>query len=328
VGDVFRSSHATGDTLRHLTPIGLADGSPAAAPATAADPPSPAEPKGPSNPGPGRRQPAPVMVPGPAWQPTRRTRWDRGGVDVNDLVDQGETGLRRVYGSCKLPRLAALKDRWNPEHVVHRNHHIRPTDDDLARPEGGTMRRIINSTYVSLDGVIEHPEQWQFDYLDDATNNFESDQLFASDALLLGRRTYQSFAEAWPSQTGPFADKINTMPKYVASTTLQQADWPNTTIINGDLVQEVTKLKQQPGNDILMYGFGPVAQTLLAHGLLDEVRLWVHPVFVGTGSPSGLLFREGNSARMTLVDGKPLGLGIVILSYRPADDRTHGTRDR
>jgi dihydrofolate reductase len=190
------------------------------------------------------------------------------------------------------------------------------------------MRRIINSTYVSLDGVIEHPEQWQFDYLDDATNKFESDQLFASDALLMGRRTYQSFAEAWPSQTGPFADKINTMPKYVASTTLQQADWPNTTIITGDLVQEATKLKQQPGNDILMYGFGPVAQTLLAHGLLGEVRLWVHPVFVGTGSPSGLLFREGNSARMTLVDGTPLGLGIVILSYRPADDRTHGTRDR
>ena len=148
------------------------------------------------------------------------------------------------------------------------------------------MRRIINSTYVSLDGVIEHPEQWQFDYLDDATNKFESDQLFASDALLMGRRTYQSFAEAWPSQTGPFADKINTMPKYVASTTLQQADWPDTTIINGDLVQEVTKLKQQPGNDILMYGFGPVAQTLLAHGLLDEVRLWVHPSSSAPAAPA------------------------------------------
>ena len=95
------------------------------------------------------------MVPRPAWQPTRRTRWEPRWRDVNDLADQGETGRRRVYGSYKLPRLVALKDRWNPEHVVHRNHHIRPTDDDLARPEGGTMRRIINSTYVSLDGVIE-----------------------------------------------------------------------------------------------------------------------------------------------------------------------------
>ena len=88
------------------------------------------------------------------------------------------------------------------------------------------MRRIINSTYVSLDGVIEHPEQWQFDYLDDATNKFESDQLFASDALLMGRRTYQSFAEAWPSQSGPFADKINTMPKYVASTPCSRPTGP------------------------------------------------------------------------------------------------------
>jgi dihydrofolate reductase len=190
------------------------------------------------------------------------------------------------------------------------------------------MRRIINSTYVSLDGVIEHPEQWQFDYLDDTTNQFEADQLAASDALLMGRRTYQGFAEAWPSQNGPSADKINTMAKYVASTTLQQADWANTTVIRGDLVQEVAKLKQQPGNDILMYGFGPVAQTLLAHGLLDELRLWVHPVFIGTGGPSDLLFRQGNSARMTLVDTKPLGLGVVILSYRPADHDTAGTRDR
>jgi dihydrofolate reductase len=190
------------------------------------------------------------------------------------------------------------------------------------------MRRIINSTYVSLDGVIEHPEQWQFDYLDDTTNQFESDQVAASDALLMGRRTYQGFAEAWPSQTGPFADKINTMAKYVASTTLQQADWANTTIIAGDLVQEVAKLKQQPGQDIMMYGFGPVAQTLLAHGLLDELRLWVHPVFVGTGSPSDLLFRQGNSARMTLVDTKPLGLGVVILSYRPANNDTAGAQAR
>jgi dihydrofolate reductase len=180
------------------------------------------------------------------------------------------------------------------------------------------MRRIINSTYVSLDGLIEHLERWHFEYLDDATNKFEWDQLAASDALLMGRRTYEGFAEVWPSQTGEFADKINSIKKYVASTTLEKADWTNSVVITGDLVEEVSKIKQQPGQDILMYGFGPVAQTLLQHGLLDEVRLWVFPIFVGMGSPSDLLFREGNTSRMKLVDTKTLGSGIVILSYQPA----------
>jgi dihydrofolate reductase len=189
------------------------------------------------------------------------------------------------------------------------------------------MRRIISSTYVSLDGLIELLERWHFDYLDDATNQFEWDQLQAADALLMGRRTYEGFAEVWPSRTGEFADKINTMAKYVASTTLHTADWANTTVLDGDLVQEVAKLSQQPGRDILLYGFGPLAQTLLAHGLLDEVRLWVHPVFVGTGSPSNLLFRQDNTAKMTLVDTKPLPSGIVILSYRPAAKDTDGPGD-
>ena len=138
------------------------------------------------------------------------------------------------------------------------------------------MRRIINSTYVSLDSLIELLDRWHFDYLDDASNKVEWDQLLTSDALLMGRRTYEGFAEVWPSR-------------------------------DGDLAEEVAKLKQQPGQDILMYGFGPVAQTLQQHGLLDEVRLWVHPVFVGSGSPSDMLFREGNSARLRLA-----------LHYRPA----------
>jgi dihydrofolate reductase len=181
------------------------------------------------------------------------------------------------------------------------------------------MRRIINSTYVSLDGLIEHLERWHFDYLDDASNQFEWEQLAASDALLMGRRTYEGFAEVWPSQTGEFADKLNAMPKYVASTTLTTADaWNNASVLDGDLVQEMTRIRQQPGGDILMYGFGPVAQTLLANGLLDEVRLWFFPVFVGFGGPGDLLFREGNSARMTLVDTRTFGSGVVVHFYRPA----------
>jgi dihydrofolate reductase len=114
------------------------------------------------------------------------------------------------------------------------------------------------------------------------------------------------------------------MAKYVASTTRHTADWANTTVLDGDLVQEVARLSQQPGRDILLYGFGPLAQTLLAHGLLDEVRLWVHPVFVGTGRPGNLLFRQDNTAKMILVDTKPLPSGIVILSYRPAAKDTDG----
>jgi dihydrofolate reductase len=181
------------------------------------------------------------------------------------------------------------------------------------------MRRIINSTYVSLDGLIEHLEHWHFAYLDDEANSFAWDQLAASDAMLMGRRTYEGFAASWPSHTGAFADKINSMQKYVASTTLKQADWTNATIITGDLVEEVAWRKQQPGQDILMYGFGPVAQTLLQHGLLDEIRLWFHPVFAGVGGPSELLFRAGNTASMKLVATKVLGSGIVILSYQPAE---------
>jgi dihydrofolate reductase len=183
------------------------------------------------------------------------------------------------------------------------------------------VRRIINSTYVSLDGLIEHLDKWHFDYLDDISNDFESEQLAGCDALLMGRRTYEVFAQAWPPRTGEAADKINGMRKYVASTTLGQAEWANTTVLGGDLVKEVTELKQQPGGDILTYGFGPVAHTLLRHGLLDEVRLWVHPVFAGVGDPSNLLFREGGTARMRLLDTRVLPSGVVILFYRPASQR-------
>jgi dihydrofolate reductase len=183
------------------------------------------------------------------------------------------------------------------------------------------MRRIVSSTYVSLDGLIEQLERWHFDYLDDAANQAAADLLATADALLMGRRTYEGFAETWPSQTGDMADKINAMPKYVASRTLDKADWANTTVLERDLVEAVAELKRQPGGDVLMYGFGPVARTLLANGLLDEVQLWLHPVFVGTGGPGDLLFREGNQARLTLLEARPLPSGVLILRYGTAGDR-------
>jgi dihydrofolate reductase len=180
------------------------------------------------------------------------------------------------------------------------------------------VRRIVNSTYVSLDGVIEHLEKWHFEYLDDAANQFAWEQLEASDALLMGRATYEGFAEVWPGRSGKFADKINGMRKYVASTTLGEASWSGATVLRGDLAAEVARVKREPGGDILMYGYGPVAETLLRRGLLDELRLWVHPVLAGIGDEGDLLFRRGETSRLDLVGNRTLDSGLVILSYRPA----------
>jgi dihydrofolate reductase len=182
------------------------------------------------------------------------------------------------------------------------------------------VRRIVNSTYVSLDGVIEHLEQWHFDYFDDDAGEYARELLAASDALLMGRLTYEGFAEAWSPQTGEFADKINSMRKYVASTTLDDVSWSGATLIEGDLVEEVAKLKEEPGEDILMYGFGPVGETLLQNGLLDELRLWVHPVLAGVGEPGDMLLRKGNTAKLKLLDTRTFGSGIVVLSYGPASE--------
>jgi dihydrofolate reductase len=180
------------------------------------------------------------------------------------------------------------------------------------------LRRIINSTFVSLDGVIEHLERWHFEYHDDESRAIAAELVSGADALLMGRRTYEGFAEAWPSRAGdPLADKMNGMRKYVASTTLKTAEWSNSTIIEGDLVEAVAEIKRQPGQDIVMYGYGPVAQALLQHDLLDEIQLWVHPVFVGLGEREGTLIREGNSAKLKLLDNRTIGSGIVILTYQP-----------
>lgn len=177
------------------------------------------------------------------------------------------------------------------------------------------MGKIVNSTFVSIDGVINHMEVWHFAYIDDEPDQIALDQLAASEALLMGRHTYEAYAGAWPQREGEYADKINSVRKYVASTTLDKADWNNTTVLNGDLVAEVARLKKQ-GGDILMHGFGPVANTLITNGLLDELHLWVHPHFAGVGGPGDLLLNEGNAARLELIGTRPLKSGVVLLSYR------------
>jgi dihydrofolate reductase len=180
------------------------------------------------------------------------------------------------------------------------------------------MRRIINSTNMTIDGLIGKMELWHFGYLDDEMSELVAKDLFASDALLMGRNTYDVFATSWPARTNPMADKFNAMAKYVASTTLEDPTWNNTTVLHGDLVEEVTKLKEQPGDNIISYGFGPVARTLLDNGLLDELRLCVHPVIVGTGDPEDMLFGQAGTTKLDLVDNKALGSGVVVLTYHPA----------
>jgi dihydrofolate reductase len=179
------------------------------------------------------------------------------------------------------------------------------------------MRHLINSTYVTLDGLIGDLERWHFGYMDAAAERVAGDLLAGADTLLLGRRTYEGFAAVWPTRTGELADKFNSMKKYVASTKLETADWNNSEIISGDLAGKVAEIKSQPGGHIVSYGIGPVAQTLMEHGLLDEIRLWFHPVLVGRVGTGEWLFREGNAATLTLLNTRVLDNGVVILSYRP-----------
>ena len=177
------------------------------------------------------------------------------------------------------------------------------------------MRRVIVSTYVTLDGVMEAPEKWSLKFWNDEHAKYAHDQLFASDALLMGRVVYEGFADSWPSRRNEFADRMNSLPKYVVSTTLDEAEWNNSTIIRENVAEEVSELKQQPGQDILMHGSAELMHTLKRHDLIDEYRLWVHPILLGSGKR---LFREESAKALRLVDTTTFSSGVVILSYQPA----------
>ncbi len=181
------------------------------------------------------------------------------------------------------------------------------------------MRKIVVSEYVTLDGVMEDPGGggWSFPFWNEEAAKFKFDELFVSDALLLGRVTYEGFAQAWPSMTDEmgFADRMNSLPKYVVSRTLSQGTWNNTTLIKGNPVEEIARLKQQPGLDILVAGSADLVQMLMQHNLVDEYKLMVHPILVGKGKH---LFNEGiDKLVMKLVDTKVFSSGIVILTYQP-----------
>ena len=182
------------------------------------------------------------------------------------------------------------------------------------------MRRVINSTYMSLDGVVQEPQNWTFDFRDEAAAQFGHDQLFGCDALLMGRLTYEIFAGHWPGVTDSdgSAERMNSMPKYVVSDTLTDPAWNNTTVVGrAEMPARIRELKQQPGQDIVQYGYGPVTGALLREGLLDELRIWLHPILVGGQKIDTLLAGVGAEAKLDLADQRTYDSGMLILSYRP-----------
>ncbi len=188
------------------------------------------------------------------------------------------------------------------------------------------MGRIVVTEFVSLDGVFEDPGGsenyehggWSFRFnRGDDGDKFKLDETSASDALLLGRVTYQGFADAWPSRTGEFADKFNSMPKFVVSTTLTAPDWNNTQVINGDVASEVPKLKEQFGGDVVVHGSGQLVNSLKEQDLVDEYRLMVFPVVLGRGKR---LFTDGGDlVSLKLQETKQVGPdGVIVLTYQRA----------
>lgn len=176
------------------------------------------------------------------------------------------------------------------------------------------MRKLVESTFVSLDGSISDPQKWSPPYWDDEHSGYASNLLFSSDALLLGRKTYEGFAKSWPGRSGdPFTDRMNSMPKYVASRTLREATW-NASVIGGDLVEEVTKLKEQPGQNLLKFGTGELSCALLKANLADEYHFWIFPVIAGAGDR---LFGGLGLTHLKLVDTTRFNSGIVVMKYVP-----------
>jgi dihydrofolate reductase len=182
-------------------------------------------------------------------------------------------------------------------------------------------RKIIATNYVSLDGVIEDPVGMENSGLGDWTgpftrgpvgDKFKEDELLDCDAMIYGRRTYDGFAAVWPTVPGPFADRMNALPKYLASRTITAPAWNNTKVLGEDLIGDVRKLKAQPGGNILIYGSASIVHALMPHGLIDEFALMVFPTVLGRGKK---LFPDGTSARMELQEQHQFGDGIMLLKY-------------
>jgi dihydrofolate reductase len=198
----------------------------------------------------------------------------------------------------------------------------RPPDENRRR---NGVARIVVTEFISLDGVIESPGGdedyrhggWAFAVeRGPEGDKFKLDEAMAADALLLGRRTYEGFAAAWPSREGEFADKFNNMPKYVVSSTLESPAWSNTTVLRGDAAEEVARLRREQEGDFVVNGSASLVQTLIEHDLVDELRLMVYPTLLGSGKR---LFGETSDKKaLKLVESRAVGDGVTILVYEPS----------
>jgi dihydrofolate reductase len=176
------------------------------------------------------------------------------------------------------------------------------------------MRKLIQSTLISLDGVVDDVSSWGRKYFDPAWWKSATQMLEACDALLVGRNTYDMLAERSRSLDNAYTRQINGMRKYVFSSTLEKADWKNSVLVHGDVAAEVAKLKREDGKDIMSYGHGPLGQTLLEQNLLDEIHFAIHPVLVGRGK---VALRDNLRAELKLIESRTLANGVVVVSYEP-----------
>jgi dihydrofolate reductase len=181
------------------------------------------------------------------------------------------------------------------------------------------MRKIKSYFFISLDGVVESPDQWHFPYFDDEMGEAVGAGFATADSMLMGRVLYDEWAEYWPEHGDePFGDVMNSMKKYVVSNSLQRAEWQNSEIVSGDVARKVTEIKSQEGGDITMSGSGTTARWLLRAGLLDELHLLVHPIVVGDGM-ARLFPADEAKIPLRLLDVKTLGSGVLDLTYAGAD---------
>jgi dihydrofolate reductase len=180
------------------------------------------------------------------------------------------------------------------------------------------MRKVVAGLFMSLDGVVESPDKWGFQYFTDEMYEVMAAGVAQADSVLLGRRTYVGFAKLWPTQGSdvPMADFLNNSPKYVVSATLDMLEWAPSTLVTGDLAEELTKLKEQPGKNILIPGSPTLVRSLLRDGLLDELALNIGPIVVGSGMR---LFDETTDhVRLELVESRSYSTGVLGVTYRPA----------
>jgi dihydrofolate reductase len=198
------------------------------------------------------------------------------------------------------------------------------TGEMLGRAKEVAMRKVVAVEFVSLDGVMESPEEWAFSYSNDEMEEANASGMAASDAMLLGRVTYEQMAAYWSNQSdgAPMVDYLNSVPKFVVSTTLDTLEWQNSTLIEGDVAEEIATLKQQPGKDIAILGSGILVRSLLQENLLDELRFIIHPIVLGSGKR---LFEDGGDRKaLELAHSKTFSTGVLYLTYQPAGKKEEG----